>query len=148
MRLGSDFAIEWDANVGRSMSRPIPGFSEVSLQHEALDGAIEVRGNRVTYSASVGDAHEMLARLHLLLFSLLACLGAELPEPPYVTRIEGAIGEASYSLEQLEAVTPIVVLDDGRSVTMRRVLSESQAGPFQGEWRPGVAERCARSRDG
>jgi hypothetical protein len=111
-RLGSSLALEWDANADRTYCRASPGFSALTLTAESMGGTFTVVGNRITFNEAVNSADELHAIIGILLFALPASLSTTLPDPVFVERIEGLLGEAEFRIEHLESVTPLIVLSD------------------------------------
>jgi hypothetical protein len=114
VRLGSAYQMEWNANTDRSHSYPQPGFTRLQLKLPALGGAFEVDGDKVTFRIDVTTSDQLVRYLQLLTFALPASLSALLPEPVYITSIDGAIGDVGFRVEHTQSTTPVIVLDDDK----------------------------------
>lgn len=112
IRLGSDYSMRWNANTDKHLSRPNPGFSSVAASLEAFGGEFHVDGNEIAFQFDAASENDFLGRLQFLVFALPASLSAVLPEPVYVERIEGMIGEEPFRVEHIRSASPLIVLSD------------------------------------
>ena len=125
VRLGSAYEVIWNASTDRSYGRPDPGFSRLHLSVNVMGGVFEVDGNEVSFRTEVQSEQQLIEYLQLLHFALPSSLSALLPDPVYITRVEGTIGGTEFRVEHSRHTGPLAVLDDARLTEyVTRALSD------------------------
>lgn len=107
--LGSDRRIEFNANTGRFSSTSKPPLAPVDVKLKWKDASLSLRGNSLTYSfvsQDLADLQNTVAAFHY--FTPIA-LTAALPDPVYVVRSSGRLGDVEFGWEHAQGGAAILV---------------------------------------
>lgn len=107
---GSGATIEWNANSGRGRALSHGELKPLKAGVQFPNAVVRLEGNLLIWEGRLQNHAELESATQVLLYVVPPLLALEMPEPPYVERITGVLGDVVFEYMHADATIPLAVV--------------------------------------